>query len=102
MQRGGRWDNTDIKGATKARRLTSDKQYAEGGLKKEQSVFIFGKGEGLDWTGSRGRSGPFETTSGGAQKFRRNYKAPTVSELKGGKETHKTSPRRSSLECSEW
>ena len=83
MQRGGRWDNADIKGAKRANWLKSDKEYAEGGFKKEQSVSIFGYGEGLDWTGKRGRSGPSESIPGAAPKFGRNYKPPTVSQLKG-------------------
>merc|ERR1712127_955044 len=58
MQRGGSWDNSDIKGAKKARWLNSDKEYSEGGFKKEQSVSIFGYGKGLDWTGARDREGP--------------------------------------------
>lgn len=58
MQRGGNWDNSDVKGAKKVRWLKSDKDYADGGYKKEQSVSIFGVGEGLDWTGSRDKTGP--------------------------------------------
>ncbi len=58
MQRGGNWDNSDVRGARKSKWLKSDKDYAKGGYKKEQSVSIFGKGEGLDWTGSRGKRGP--------------------------------------------
>ena len=59
MQRGGKWDNTDIRGArNKKRWLASDKEYASGGYRKEQSVSIFGVGKGLDWTGSQGRTGP--------------------------------------------
>jgi hypothetical protein len=58
MQRGGAWDNSDVKGAKKKKWLASDKEYANGGYKKEQSVSIFGKGEGLDWTGTRSRTGP--------------------------------------------
>ena len=66
MQRGGKWDNTDIKGArNKKRWLASDKDYAAGGFRKEQSVSIFGVGKGLDWTGSQGRTGP---ASGGNAK----------------------------------
>ena len=83
MQRGGNWDNSDVKGAKKSRWLNSDKEYAGGGYKKEQSVSIFGKGEGLDWTGRRGRTGPAESIPGAAPKFGKNYKAPTVSQLKG-------------------
>lgn len=55
MQRGGNWDNSDVKGAKKVKWLKSDKYYADGGFKKEQSVSIFGYGKGLDWTGARGK-----------------------------------------------
>mmetsp|Transcript_3573 Transcript_3573/g.8603 ORF Transcript_3573/g.8603 Transcript_3573/m.8603 type:complete len:225 (-) Transcript_3573:259-933(-) len=83
MQRGGNWDDSDVKGAKKKRWLKSDKDYSSGGYKKEQSVSIFGQGQGLDWTGKRGRSGPAESVVGAAPKFGKNYKAPTVSSLKG-------------------
>ena len=36
MQRGGNWDNADLKGAKKVKWLKSNKQYADGGFKKEQ------------------------------------------------------------------
>lgn len=79
MQRGGNWDNSDIKGAKKVRWLGSDKEYAEGGFKKEQSVSIFGYGKGLDWTGTRGVDGP----TVGPAKMDKNYKAPTFNQIKG-------------------
>ncbi|KAG7356029.1 hypothetical protein IV203_000715 [Nitzschia inconspicua] len=83
MQRGGSWDNSDIKGARKKRWLSSDKEYAAGGYKKEQSVSIFGYGEGLDWTGKNARKGPApESVFGAAPKFGRNYKAPNVNDMK--------------------
>lgn len=82
MQRGGSWDNSDVKGAKKARWLKSDREYADGGYKKEQSVSIFGYGEGLDWTGTRGRRGPPESAVGAAPKFGRNYKAPNIKDMK--------------------
>jgi hypothetical protein len=41
--------------------LKSDKEYSSGGFKKEQSVSILGYGEGLDWTGQRGKTGPKAT-----------------------------------------
>ncbi len=89
MQRGGNWDNSDVKGAKKRGWLKSDKEYSAGGFKKEQSVSIFGKGEGLDWSGKRSRSGPSETVKGAAPKFGKNYKAPNVNDMKknndGGK-----------------
>jgi len=85
MQRGGKWDNTDIKGArNKKKWLSSDKKYADGGYRKEQSVSIFGIGEGLDWTGKKGRTGPAESVPGAAPKFGRNYKPPNVKDLKKG------------------
>jgi hypothetical protein len=47
MQRGGSWDNSDVKGAKNRKTwLKSDKQYAAGGYKKEQSISILGTGEG--------------------------------------------------------
>uniref|UniRef100_A0A7S4EGF4 Uncharacterized protein n=1 Tax=Pseudo-nitzschia australis TaxID=44445 RepID=A0A7S4EGF4_9STRA len=82
MQRGGNWDNTDVKGAKKKNWLKSDKEYSAGGFRKEQSVSIFGQGAGLDWTGQRGRSGPSESVLGAAPKFGKNYKAPNVSSFK--------------------
>mmetsp|Transcript_13601 Transcript_13601/g.29569 ORF Transcript_13601/g.29569 Transcript_13601/m.29569 type:complete len:213 (+) Transcript_13601:229-867(+) len=81
MQRGGSWDNSDIKGAKKNGWLKSDKDYAAGGFKKEQSVSVFGFGKGLDWTGSRDKEGPSMNPKPG--KFAKNYKAPTISQLKG-------------------
>jgi hypothetical protein len=82
MQRGGSWDNSDIKGAKKKRWLSSDKEYASGGYKKEQSVSIFGYGEGLDWTGKNARKGPSpENVFGAAPKFGRNYKAPNINDM---------------------
>lgn len=81
MQRGGSWDNSDVRGARKVRWSKSDKEYANGGYKKEQSVSIFGYGEGLDWTGKRSRSGP-ESVTGAAPKFSRNYKAPNIKDFK--------------------
>mmetsp|Transcript_9763 Transcript_9763/g.14038 ORF Transcript_9763/g.14038 Transcript_9763/m.14038 type:complete len:229 (-) Transcript_9763:98-784(-) len=88
MQRGGSWDNSDVRGAKKKRWLSSDKDYATGGFKKEQSVSIFGKGEGLDWTGSRGRTGPMsENILGAKPKFGFNYKPPNVNNMKGVKAT---------------
>lgn len=84
MQRGGSWDQSDVKGARRLKWSKSDKDYANGGYKKEQSVSIFGVGEGLDWTGTRGRQGPPESAVGAAPKFGRNYKAPNVKDFKNG------------------
>jgi len=84
MQRGGSWDNTDVKNARNRKKwLKSDKEYATGGFRKEQSVSIFGYGEGLDWTGTKSRKGPSESVVGAAPKFGKNYKAPNVKNIKG-------------------
>jgi len=83
MQRGGAWDNSDVKGARKVRWLKSDKDYADGGFMKEQSVSIFGFGAGLDWTGTRSKMGPSENVVGKAVPKPRNYKAPNVKDLVG-------------------
>ena len=79
MQRGGAWDDSDVSGAKKKNWLKSDKKYASGGFLKSQSVSILGEGKGLDWTGKQSRSGPTQGV-----KLGKNYKAPTVSQLKGG------------------
>mmetsp|Transcript_24840 Transcript_24840/g.58279 ORF Transcript_24840/g.58279 Transcript_24840/m.58279 type:complete len:216 (-) Transcript_24840:144-791(-) len=89
MQRGGNWDNSDVKGAKKKSWLKSDKEYSDGGFKKEQSVSIFGKGDGLDWSGKRARTGPSESVVGAAPKFGRNYKAPNVNNINGKKDPPK-------------
>jgi len=79
MQRGGAWDNSDVKGAQKKNWLSSDKAYAAGGYKKSQSVSILGEGAGLDWTGTRQTTGPAQS----GVKLGKNYKAPNVSQMKG-------------------
>ena len=85
MQRGGSWDNSDVKGAKKVRWLNSDKDYANGGFLKEQSVSVFGFGKGLDWTGQRDKTGPSSTErrQGMSVEQAKKYQAPTVSQLKG-------------------
>jgi len=83
MQRGGAWDNSDVKGAKRAKWLKSDKEYANGGYRKEQSASIFGYGNGLDWTGTRSRQGPSENIRGKAVPKPRGYKAPNVKDLVG-------------------
>jgi len=87
MQRGGAWDNSDIKGAKKVTWLKSDREYADGGYKREQSVSIFGVGAGLDWTGRRDKTGPAaqsqaDRDKASMAKFSKNYKAPKLSALK--------------------
>ena len=42
MQRGGNWDNSDVKGAKRLNRTKEDDAYEFGGYQKEQSVSIFG------------------------------------------------------------
>lgn len=56
MVRGGSWDNSDVKGVKRLPWLRKDKEYANGGYKKEQSVSFLGSGLGLDWTGTQKRS----------------------------------------------
>ena len=84
MQRGGSWDNTDIKGARNVKKwLKSDKDYASGGYKKEQSVSIFGYGDGLDWTGKKAKKGPsVGEVSVKTTKLGKNYKPPNVNDRK--------------------
>lgn len=79
MQRGGAWDDSDVKGARKKNWLSSDKDYAGGGFRKSQSVSILGEGGGLDWTGKKERTGPVQGV-----KLGKNYKAPNVTQMKGG------------------
>ena len=76
-------DNSDIRGARKSRWLNSDKKYASGGYKKEQSVSMFGYGEGLDWSGRQARQGPSQSVPGKVIKFPRGYKAPNVNAIRG-------------------
>lgn len=84
MQRGGAWDNSDVKGAKKKGWLKSDKEYASGGYKKEQSVSVFGYGDGLDWTGEKAKKGPRPgEISISVPKFSKNYKPPNVKDLRG-------------------
>ena len=78
MQRGGSWVYSDVKGAQKKNWLSSDKEYAAGGYKESQSVSILGEGAGLDWTGTRQKTGPAQGV-----KLGKNYKAPNVSQMKG-------------------
>ncbi|CAM9282613.1 unnamed protein product [Chrysoparadoxa australica] len=54
MQRGGAWDNSDLKGKAKrgADKMSwnqRDKDYANGGEKAQQSSSIFGYGSGMPW-----------------------------------------------------
>jgi hypothetical protein len=55
LRAGGKWDNSDVAGAKRKQWLRSDKEYARGGYKKEQSVSILGSGPGFDWAGTRSR-----------------------------------------------
>ena len=55
MVRGGSWDNSDVIGARRLPWNKKDREYANGGYKKEQSVSILGSGPGFDWTGQRPR-----------------------------------------------
>ncbi|KAL7577504.1 hypothetical protein ACA910_015044 [Epithemia clementina (nom. ined.)] len=53
MVRGGHWDNSDVFGALRLKWSKTDKEYAKGGYKKEQSVSVLGSGPGINWTGER-------------------------------------------------
>ena len=53
MVRGGSLDNSDVSGAKRRRWLKTDREYANGGYKKEQSASILGSGTGFAWTGER-------------------------------------------------
>lgn len=56
MVRGGNWDNSDVKNAKNRLKWSkTDRQYANGGYKKEQSFSILGSGPGFDWTGQGNR-----------------------------------------------
>lgn len=53
MVRGGKWDNSDLPMflSKRLRWSKTDKEYARGGYKRQQSVSILGSGPGLNWTG---------------------------------------------------
>ena len=53
MVRGGHWDNSDVFGALRLKWNKTDKDYAKGGYKKEQSKSLLGSGPGINWTGER-------------------------------------------------
>lgn len=53
MVRGGSWDHSDVDGARKAKWHKTDKAYAKGGEKKQQSASILGAGSGFNWTGKK-------------------------------------------------
>ena len=53
MVRGGSWDNSDVAGARRLKWNKTDKEYAKGGYKKEQSASILGSGPGFNWTGEK-------------------------------------------------
>jgi hypothetical protein len=66
-----------VKGAKKAKWLKSDKEYAEGGYKREQSYSIFG-GKPLDWTGTAGVGSPQNPRAVAKPK---GYKPPQFKDL---------------------
>ena len=53
VRAGGSWDNSDVLGAKRRRWSKTDRDYANGGYKKEQSASILGSGTGFNWTGQR-------------------------------------------------
>ena len=80
-------DNSDVRGAKKVKWLKSDKEYNEGGFLKEQSVSIFGKGAGLDWTGKRDVGSPSQNPR--AVPKPKGYKAPNFQSLREEEEKPK-------------
>jgi hypothetical protein len=54
------------------------RRYSAGGYKKEQSVSIFGKGDGIDWTGKQNRKGPDSGVIGKKVPFKKGYKPPKI------------------------
>ena len=80
-------DNSDVRGAKKVKWLSSDKQYNDGGFLKEQSVSIFGKGAGLDWTGSRDVGSPSQNPR--AIPKPKGYKAPQFNTLRSNVDDEK-------------
>lgn len=49
QRRGGRWDQSDVKGARRRQWSKYDKAYENGGRTRDQSVSIFG-GASMPWT----------------------------------------------------
>jgi hypothetical protein len=87
MQRGGKWDNSDVQGAKNRKKwLNSDKEYAADESKKQNSFSILGWGKGLDWTGTQ------DPSAGPAAKFGRNYKAPNVRFMKSDEKSTVSKP----------
>jgi hypothetical protein len=54
------------------------RQYRKGGFKREQSISIFGYGNGLDWTGERSRKGPQPVNPALDKK----YKPPNIKDIR--------------------
>jgi hypothetical protein len=62
--------------------LDSNKAYAARGYKRDQTVFDLGMGAGLDWTGTRRKTGRGSYgVFGTAPKFGKNYKPPNLKSL---------------------
>jgi len=83
MQRGGSWDNSDVKGARRLKWTQEDKQYDSGGFKKEQSVSIFG-GENLPWTNWGSKEKDERSVSQGGRVGGANQKRSTRPSAAGG------------------
>ena len=100
MQHGGSWDNSNIRGSRKVNWLKSDKEYASDGYKKEQSVSIFGYGQGLDWTGNQSRNGGPGNVSVRANGTGKNYRTTQRVQNEGsqGVEKQDASRRRAQKE----
>jgi len=87
MQRGGSWDNSDVRGAKKKKWSARDKEYMPA-----PSASIFGFGEGLDWAGARNKKGPNspENIPAGKPIFGANYKAPNIKDMKKSPDAEKS------------
>uniref|UniRef100_A0A7S4WJ30 Uncharacterized protein n=1 Tax=Ditylum brightwellii TaxID=49249 RepID=A0A7S4WJ30_9STRA len=72
MQRGGSWDNSDVKNAEKKEWNSIDKKFKE----KEQQFRL----DSVDWTGKKTRSGPTEPTKAATAR------AKATASIKGNKE----------------
>lgn len=68
MQRGGSWDNTDVKGAKRKAWSSTDKNYSQNSAPAK-----------FDWSGGMARKGPSQA----AKKTTKETKKPEVKKLFG-------------------
>lgn len=53
LRPNGKWDNSDLFGVRRLKWSKKDREYAQGGFKREQSASILGSGPGFNWTGEQ-------------------------------------------------